>query len=383
MNQRNLLILIAILAFVGLAAWLVSPRDEARLGEGKRLLPGLSQVLSEVERVTVRRGGNETLATLVPTEAGWVVQERDGYPANFSRLRQNLRGLAEAQIFEAKTANPEFYERLGVRDIADEEATGTEFDIQAGDYSGRVIVGSTDVGGGSLAYVRRADEAQSYLVRASLDPGRSITDWLDTAIVDISSARVRAVQIRQPDGEILAIAKPRTESANYTVADVPAGRTLTYEGVANSIGAALAGLKLDDVEPASTADTGDTEPTVATFETFDGLTVEVQTWALSDKTVHAFSATAQLPPVGETPLPDEVPPAMEAPATAGDTPEGNEPNDAVATEDDGPSDAEGLAKIEAEAQAINDRVGGWLYTVPAFKAEQFTRRMDDLLAAPE
>ena len=364
MNQRNLLILFVALGLAALVAWLLGDEGTASLGEGDPVLPGLSAALNDVDSVIVKRAGDATLATLRRDESGWVIADRDEYPANFARIRQNLRGLADARIFESKTANPEFYERLGVRDIADPQATGTELDIQAPGNSARVIIGRTDEGGGSLAYLRRAGEAQTYLVTASLDLGSTAADWLDTAILDLPSTRVRSVQINHPDGEILAIAKPRTESTNYTVADVPKGRSLTYDGVANAIGAALAGLKLDDVEPAAGFDAGDTEATVASFETFDGLVIEVKSWQLDDRTVHAFAATAITP---------------EPAAEPGDAADGDEQG----AEANGPTDAEALALVQQEADSINARVNGWIYTTPSFKAEQFTRRMDDLLAAEE
>lgn len=359
MNQRNLLILFAALGLAALAAWLLTAEEPVNLSEGDLYMPGLAGVLNDVDKLTVRRAGNTPLVTLQKNENGWVAVDRDSYPANFSRVRQNLRGLAEAKIFEAKTTNPEFYGRLGVRDIADADATGSELEIQAPGYNSRIIIGRTDEGGGSLAYVRRAGKERSFLVTASLDPGSQATDWLDTAIMDLPSTRVRAVQVRHTDGEILAIAKPRSESTNYTVADVPEGRSLTYDGAANSLGAALAGLTLDDVEPADGFEPGEVEPVVTRFETFDGLAVEVRTWALEDRTVHAFLAEA-----GE---------AVTDRAEAGD-------EDGAG---DGPTDAEALAAVNEQVATLNARVGDWIYTVPSFKSEQFTRRMNDLLAAEE
>jgi hypothetical protein len=162
---------------------------------------------------------------------------------------------------------------------------------------------------------------------------------------------VRSVEISRPDGEILAIAKPRSESTNYTVADIPERRSLAYDGAANAIGAALASLRLDDVQPAAGFDAGDVEPVVARFNTFDGLSIEVRSWELEDRTVHAFSAVA-----GEKSAEDET---------------------------SAPADSDALAQINAEVDAINARVADWIYVVPSFKAEQFTQRMSDLLAAEE
>lgn len=359
MNQRNLLILFVALGLVALASWLLTADGPGSLSEGEPVLPGLADVLNEIDAVTIRRAGGDTVAQLRRDEAGWVLADRDGYPANFDRIRQNLRGLAEATIFEAKTSNPEFYDRLGVSDIADADAQGTELEINAPGYGAQIIVGRTDEGGGKLAYVRRTGEAQSYLVTASLDMGDAAADWLDNRIIDLPSARVRSVQISHPDGEILAIAKPRSESTNYTVADVPEGRSLTYDGAANAIGAALASLNLDDVQLASAVDTNGSEATVTTFESFDGLTVEVRTWALPDGVAHAFTASAR------------------------DVTQAEQATDGDDSSADAPSDAAALAQVQEEATAINARLDGWLYTIPSFKADQLTRRMSDLLAAEE
>ncbi|MGI9331516.1 MAG: DUF4340 domain-containing protein [Gammaproteobacteria bacterium] len=360
MNQRNLVILIASLALVALAVILTSPGDQSSLGEGDLLLPGLAENLNDVTQLSVRRSGSEQVAVLTRTENGWVVSDRDNYPANFTRLRQNLRGLAEARLFETKTANPEFYDRLGVQDISEPLATGTEFTLGGTDLKAQIIVGRTDEGGGNLAYVRRSGEAQSYLVKASLDPGKSANDWLDANILDIPSSRVRSVEIRHPDGEILAIAKGRSESVNYTVADIPPGRSLTYEGAANAIGAALAGLSLDDVQSANTFDPGDIEATVATFETFDGLRLTVHTWA---------------PPEGQRRV------AFSAEATIAKPANDDAASDEIG--ESGPVDAEAVAGIIDEAADITARLGGWVYTLPSFKSEQFVQRMNGLLAAPE
>ena len=43
-------------------------------------------------------------------------------------------------------------------------------------------------------------------------------------------------------------------------------------------------------------------------------------------------------------------------------------------------DAPGIDAVRKEAEAINARLGGWIYTLPGYKTEQFTRRLQDLLA---
>jgi len=352
-NLRSLLILVAGAAVLGFLVLLASGPgggDDA----GERLLPGLDEALNDVRRIVVTAGGDRTVATLEHSGQGWRVAERDGYPADIGRIRRNLLALAEARIVERKTANPEFHGRLGVADLSDPEATGSRFDIEAGDYRASVIIGDTGVSGGRMAYVRRVGEDQSYMVAADLQPSVNRADWLDEQIVDIPSTRIRRVTIRHPDGAVLQIARASAEATDFTVRDLPEDRELTFPAAANPVGAALAALELDDVTRAEDFDPGSTEPVVGRFETFDGLVVEATSWELEDGTRVRFEARAE--------------PADSASADAGQT------TPATTGVDGEPAD------VAQEASRLASRFEGWVYTLPSFKAEQLTRRLDDLLA---
>src|SRR5262249_36367747 len=154
------------------------------------------------------------------------------------KLRQNLRALAEAKILETKTANPAFYDKLGVLDVADPKATGLAITVSAsGKDLGTLILG--DAKGTKQRYARRASEAQSYLLDRDPTLPKTAAQWLDAGILDVRGNRVRQVTIKHPDGEVVAISKPNADAMNFDVAGVPKGRELLYPGVANVIGNAL------------------------------------------------------------------------------------------------------------------------------------------------
>ena len=123
MTQRTIIVLAAILALLVLVI-LASQRGEQATELGL-LVPELQEGLDEVTAVTVTRAGGEVVATMNKTEAGWTVEERDGFPADFAKLRSALVALAEARRIERKTANQELYDRLGVGSVDNSEATGT------------------------------------------------------------------------------------------------------------------------------------------------------------------------------------------------------------------------------------------------------------------
>jgi hypothetical protein len=363
MRSRTLIALLAALAVLVALAIAVSVSQRAATGAGAALFPGLKDQLNDVDSVVVRAAGNKTVATLERGKDGWTVKERNGYPADIGRIRKNLIALAEATIVEEKTSNPELYNRLRVEDIEKDSAAGLRLDVGVGGKTAAsAIVGTTAVAGSDTAYLRRAGEPTSWLVKGAFELPRETGGWLDKSIVNIPASRIAAVAITHPDGKTLRIDKARASEADFKVSDVPPGRSLSFPGAANAIGAALTDLNLDNAEPAAGFDPGAARPTVARFETFDGLVVEVSTWQLPAGARLRVTARA-----------DEALAARFAPPAG--TPEPKPAADAVAAEE-----RKDLAAVKAEAAQLDARVNGWVYTVPSFKAEQLARKLDDLLA---
>jgi hypothetical protein len=365
MSMRTIAILAAALVVL-LALVLTGQRSgTAPAGAGTALVPDLAAALGEIERVTIVKANNETVATLEKGPESWIVADKHGYAADAAKLRQALTALGEAKILEQKTATPELYGRLGVEDIAAADAAGISIALSApGRELATVILGNAE--GARYRYARRAGEAQSFLIDRNPDVPRAAAQWVESVIVDVRSERVREVTITHADGEVVHVSKASPELANFEVANVPEGRELSYPGVANVVGSALRELNLEDLEPAAEAAA---EPaTVVEYRTFDGLVVRVtgierngESWITLEASVDAAQAAAG--------------PAA-APAADGAAPAA-----------DGAAPAEGAsaapaADPAAEAARINQKVGGWRYKIASFQYDQMTRRMADLLKAP-
>lgn len=391
MNSRTLVLLLAALAVLVALAVAVSVSQRPSGAAGGLLLPDLKAQINDVDRIVVRAAGNRTVATLERRADGWVVAERDGYPADVGRIRRNLIALAEARILEEKTSNPELYGRLKVDDVEKESAGGVRLDLTAGGKETGVIVGATSVGGGDRAYVRRAGEPTSWLVSGALDAPPDAGDWLDRAVTDLDPARVHAVTVAHPDGSVLRLRKDGPDAADFAVLDVPPGRELSFPTVGNSVGSALADLTLESVEPAAGFAPGDVAPVVATFETFDGLVVEARTWRLpagartrfAARVDEALAARFAPPPAGPTQPAEATPGAAEpaGPATAGGpAATAVTPAPESAEAQPGAGARKSLDEVKAEAAQLQARLGEWVYVLPEFKAEQLVKKPADLLA---
>ena len=253
MTPRTVTVLAAALVVLGAVALLAQYDPQPPAPGGGLLLPELGGDLDRITGVSVIGAGSELVATLVRgADGSWSVAEKDGYAADVEKVRQTLISLAEARIVEPKTANPDFYDRLGVEGVEDASAGGVAVVLTGADSPVNVIVGNTE--GTSQVYIRGADQAQSFLVDRNPDVGNETTDWLATEILAIPGTRMARVEVTHPDGEVVAVSKADSEQSNFDVEDIPSGREVQYASVANVMGNVLSNLSLQDVEPRTATD---------------------------------------------------------------------------------------------------------------------------------
>ena len=371
MTPRTVTVLAAALVVLGALALLAQYDPQPPAPGGGLLLPDLGEDLDQISQVSVVGAGSESVATLVRGDDGsWTVAEKDGYPADVDKVRQTLIGLAEARIVEPKTANPDFYDRLGVEAVEDEAAGGVAVILAGADTPVNVIVGNTE--GTSQVYIRGADQAQSFLVDRNPDVGNETSDWLATEILAVSVTRMARVTVTHPDGEVVTVSKADSEQSNFDLDEIPPGRELQYASVANVMGNVLSNLNLQDVEPRTETE----EPvTVTEFVTFDGLTVIAESVEREDEPWVAFRAEYR-PPAEELDTEDDPVQGADVANAAGEV-EGEveadtEGTDVAAVEADG-------TDVAAEALALDQRLSPWRYRIASYQFDQMTRRLDDLL----
>ncbi len=339
MNRRTLGVLVAALAILTVIAGIVLNSTPRGSRDQDLLLTGLKERLNDVQRIVVTGPGNVPIATLERGANNWTVAEHDHYPADVARIRKNLLTLAEARIIEEKTSNPDYYARLGVQDLSAASAQSLQLTLIDDKEPVSVIIGLAPPGSSGQTFVRLAGEPASWLVTGQFDLGTTGSEWLERTLTDIPAGRIQSATISHPGLETLRIARPaavstaatREDTVEFLVADIPAGRELSYPGVANGVAGALADLQLENAEPRAALGANPGKPVVARFVTTDGLVVETSAWRLTDGTRFTFLASGEGP-------------------------------------------------ASEEAAAINARLGGWVYTLPRYKLEQLTRRLGELLA---
>jgi hypothetical protein len=323
--------LLAVLTAVVVAIAFLLPGETARESgfEQEALLPDLEGQVNDIDWLRISAGG-AVLATAV--------------------RREGQSGLSSAMVLEAKTANPEYYGRLGVEDPGSSDGSGVLVEFAEVTGLPAVIVGNAAKGRDGQ-YLRLADSAQSVLVDVELEVPRAAEDWLEREVTDIADSEVVEVEITAADGESVLASKVAADDADFTLQDVPEGFEPNSNWAVNSLAGGLSSLRLEAVAPASNFDWA--EAVRYRVLTADGLIVEAELVAL---------------------------------AQAGDDGEEHwlriEAGTRTTAVEDG-MDEEAAAATAERAAAINARASGWAYRVPQYKFESMSKRMEDLVRETE
>lgn len=350
MSRKHLLILAALTAIVVGVALVISrvyqPGSASVVGE--RLYPGLEARLNEVDKVVAHTGGHPPV-TLQLKDGRWLVTDRAGYPADTSKLRQDLLILARMELIEAKTRESANYALLGVmdpKDIQDEETQSLQlFDAQAHELA-HVIVGKAGLSGNN--YVRRAGEAQTWLASTALRTPKDAAEWLERDLFDVVETRVRSVQVKPAAGEAYEVSH-ESSGQEFMLKPAPTGRMVSQSDVMRLV-RSFKGMRLDDVMADAEADKSPDPWTQLDMSTYDGLLVHAQIRKLGD--MYQLRAQAET-----------IPATMAAPAAT-----------AV-----GADAAKPAVDPRSEAAAISERLKGWTYMLAPYRGAPMLQSLENLL----
>jgi len=124
MSARPLLILALVALLLGGVVLIGNRPTEPSGGTNELFAPQLAARLDDIATIRIVGAGEATIASLSRTDDDWIVDNRNGYHANANTIRSALTQLSRATVIEAKTSNPEEFDRLGVEDLEAAAATG-------------------------------------------------------------------------------------------------------------------------------------------------------------------------------------------------------------------------------------------------------------------
>jgi hypothetical protein len=367
MQPRNFAILAGATAVsLALAVGAIASRDlpVTTSTASEALFPGLLERVNEVR--TVRLDGEGRTLTIEAAEGagGWRLVEKGGYPVEAKEVRDLVLGLANLQLVEAKTAQPDRLRRLELEEPDGSEAKSRRIELLGADGKplAAAIVGKTRPGlyggGRSGVYVRRAGENQAWLAAGALELPHDAVSLLDEEVIDIPADQVARITLDVGGSEPLVLHRPDAKAESFTVdAALPEGREIDKSKV-ELLSEALAGLRMEDVKPASEVPVPP-DARRARVETFDGLQVDVTLAKLGEG--DGAESWVQL---------------AVAPREAGAA----QPP-AQAPTQEGAAAAPAAEKTPAErAATLAARVQGWAFKIPPYLADRLGGGLEGLLA---
>jgi Domain of unknown function (DUF4340) len=144
MNRKQFLLLVLALIVLGGAGfglfWQeLSDYRASGAKIGAKLLPGLK--VADVAQMQLRDA--QSSVTLVRKENGWVVQERNGYPADFKAISDLIIKLADLKVVQADSIGAALLPRVELVEPGKGEGAGTqvEFKDAAGKTLANVVLG--------------------------------------------------------------------------------------------------------------------------------------------------------------------------------------------------------------------------------------------------
>jgi hypothetical protein len=322
MNRKQFIILLVVVAVIGAAGLLVRQRDSdswhsGAVAAGEKLLPDLP--VNDIAQITIQSGGDTV--NLARHEDLWRVQERAGYPANFSQISSLLVKLADLKIVQSDDVGAAQLARFQLLPPGAPADAGTlvEFKDQGGKTVGSLLLGKKHL------HKAPAGSPGGGMGDDSWPDGRYVLAGADAKTVAVISDPLDEVEAKPApwlNKDFLSIEKPRTitaqfpaatnswkltrasETNDWELADARPGEKLDASKI-SSVTSPFSGGSFDDVSaPAEGGAPGDT---VLTVETFDGFTYVAKIGPKqNDRYPVNFSISANLPTV-RAPAPDEKP----------------------------------------------------------------------------
>ncbi len=259
----------------------VIPRDR------ELVFAGLDAKINEVQALAVTTP--ERSFTIERTGKGWGVKELKGYEASFDKLKTVIVALSGFKYLEAKTSDPERYERLDLRDVGAKNSKSVQVVVRARDGSelAKGLIGKTNEdlfgSGRGGTYMRFGDKKQTWLVEGTAPLGKGPADWVEKDIVDIKREKVKRLHITSKSGGDVVIHRDAPSVKDFKLDGIPAGKRQRGQWETNDMAKLLEGLKLVDLRLAEEIPFGENVLHTGKVETFDGLVIHSEAALIGKK----------------------------------------------------------------------------------------------------
>ena len=353
MSNRKLAVL-GVIA-VAMAGWAVL---QNRISQNVNVADFSSSALIEglqieaVSAITITSEKGEKTTTLSREGGGFVVADKDNYPADVARVNTLFNGCLDIRTREKITDNADNHADL---EVTPETALSVVsfLDSDGGQIVAIVMSKSNEKG---EAFVRLLSETSVYSIPYPPQINTDPMDFVDAQLLQVPQEQLLSVAVRM--GEVSYVLTASEDGRDIELKDMPAGKQ--YKGTDyKSVFGALSSLRSDDVTGAENL------PQELQFDS-------LYTCKLKDKTVYKLMLAKK----------DEKAYAKLSAEYLGQTPKKEQ---GVESEEQLKEKEAILLAIDA-ANQFNQKHGGWVYQIADPSAGNLMKPLSELLEdipAPE
>lgn len=251
------------------------------------VFPGLKDWIASAAKLTVvGSGGTVTLERKGPTPKagdlpadGWTLADKGGYPVDPTTVRPILQALVDQKTVEAKTERPKLYDRLDLGTPGDKGSEAKSVVLADGNGADivKLIVGRRRyglTGNDDGLYVRKPDDARTWLAAPAFDLPADALGWIDRKLVDIDADQIKLVSLTAATAGAKPLTFSRDKAADkLAVQDLPKDFKLKSDNPGSDVAPVFRYLDLADIKPAAAVTAAPAAS--AHVETFDGLVLDV------------------------------------------------------------------------------------------------------------
>ena len=281
MSARVVGILVALLVVLGGAALLAQREDSGRRPQNSAALGQLLlKDLKAADIAKIRIVEPKSTLTLDRKEDGWVIVERDGFPADIAKVRDFVVKAISLKVAQTEPVGEKDRARLNL----DASATQVEFGGSDGKPLAKMIVGrkvfrsepenpEKALGDGRFVMLPGDDTRVVMISDPLVQASAKTADWIDRRAFQIE--KVKMLEVRYPGGEGWRVERAG-ENAEWKLADQKPGERVDSSR-ANAATYSLGLLDLADVaaKDASPQATGLDKPTRLSARTLAGVSYVV------------------------------------------------------------------------------------------------------------
>ena len=279
MSRLNVVLGTAFIFFLLLITILVSNKKTYITDQSKVILyENFNNKLKDFDRIVFHNNVNKY--EIVKDKGRWLIPNYYYYPVDLNKINIFLLEVAELNLIEKKTNNPNHHSRMGVSNKLNENIDSKRVEIYSKNrklYDFFIGVRGKNQLTKDTRYIRKADQNQVWLFTDSLNIYQDYISWTNTSLLKLARWRIKrfnSLDTKNRDNSF-SITRKSYDSQMYELISIPSNYTLSNTYVTNSVVSTLEGFQIKDIRKAS--DLKELKPLkILEIVTFDGLEMSIR-----------------------------------------------------------------------------------------------------------